>query len=148
MADEYLTVEVVAPDGLVWQGEAVSVIVRTTEGDLGILRGHEPIMAALVPMAAEILTPEGRREIVAVEGGFVSVFRNRVSLLSDSAQLAAEVSLDEARTQLAAMHEMVDAGDVSDADERRLDQLTAQVAAGEKWEALEASGANTPAAAQ
>ena len=41
-----LQVEVVAAEGKVWEGQAVSLIARTTEGDIGILADHEPFMAA------------------------------------------------------------------------------------------------------
>jgi F-type H+-transporting ATPase subunit epsilon len=121
---------------MVWQGSAVSLIVRTTEGDIGILANHEAMMAALVPTAAEIVTPDGRREVVAVEGGFVSVFDNHVSLLTDSATPASEISLDEARHELAAMHEMMESGEGSEAEVRRYNQLLSQVKAGEKYEEL------------
>jgi len=131
-----LDVDVVAPEGAVWAGEAIMVIARTTEGDIGILPGHEPFMAALVPYAAEIVTPDGRREVVAVEGGFVSVFSNHVSLLSDSAVMAQDYSLVQARAELAQMKEAADAGDLADDEMMHYKLLVAQVAAGEKYEAL------------
>ena len=142
-----MQVEVVAPDGLVWEGDATSVIVRTTEGDLGVLAEHEPVMAAMVPCAAEIVVTDGRREIIAVGGGFISVYQNRVSLLSDTATLAGEVSLADAQTALAAMKDQVDQGDLGEKDMRRYHQLEAQVKAGERYQQLEgaASGSVTVA---
>ena len=131
-----MQVEVVAPDGQIWQGEAMSVIVRTTEGDIGILGNHEPVMAAMLPCAAEIVTSDGRREIIAVGGGFISVYDNRVSLLSDTASLAGEESPEEAEKELAQMEPMVEAGDMSDQDTRRYHQLVAQVKAGERYAQL------------
>jgi F-type H+-transporting ATPase subunit epsilon len=135
MADP-LQVEVVSPDGVIWSGKAVSVIARTTEGDIGILANHEPVIAALVPTAVEIVTTDGLREVVAVEGGFISVFANRISLLSDSAVMASEVSLEQAHRDLAAMHDMIDAGDTSDEEEHRYRQLQAQIRAGERYKEL------------
>ena len=44
-----LRVEVVSAQGLIWEGDAVQVIARTTEGDIGILANHEPFMGILVP---------------------------------------------------------------------------------------------------
>jgi len=137
MADP-LQVEVVAPDSMVWEGQAASVLVRTTEGDIGILAGHEPVMAALVPCAAEVVTTDGRREIIAVGGGFISVYGNRISVLSDSATLADEISLDGARKALAAMKDTVEQGNLTELDERRYHQLEAQVKAGEKFQGLHA----------
>ena len=94
--DKPLSVKFVATEGLVWQGEVVSVLVRTTEGDIGIWSGHEPFMAALVPHGAEIVTDDGARHIIAVDSGFISVFDNHVSVLSAFGELAEEISLDNA----------------------------------------------------
>jgi len=129
-------VDVVAPDGMVWQGDATSVIVRTTEGDIGILRNHEPVMAAMVPCAAEVVTADGQRKVIAVGGGFISVYANHISLLSDSAEMADDISLANARRALAAMKETQDEGKMSRDDARRLHQLEAQVKAGERFEQL------------
>ena len=131
-----LDVDVVAPEGTIWQGEAVMVIARTTEGDIGILPGHEPVMAALIPYAAEVVTVDGHREVIAVEGGFISVFSNHVSLLSDSAAMAKDYSLQEAQSELAQLKDRADAGDLDDEAMMHYRMLTAQVAAGEKYAAL------------
>jgi len=134
-----LQVDVVAPEGAVWEGEAVSVVARTTEGDIGILAGHEPLMAALVPCAAEVLTPDGHREVIAVEGGFISVFQNHVSLLSDAAVRAQDYKLDDARNELAELKPAMEAGELSREETMHYDMLLAQVRAGEKYEELKRS---------
>ncbi|HNV12043.1 MAG TPA: F0F1 ATP synthase subunit epsilon [Propionibacteriaceae bacterium] len=131
MADP-LHVEVVAADRLVWQGDATNVIVRTTEGDIGILSGHEPLLAVLVPCAAEIVTDDGRREIVALDGGYISVNSNQVRLLAQYASLSREISLERARVELAALQKIRDEGDATDDDVHRLHLATAQVKAAEK----------------
>ena len=130
--DKPLTVKFVATEGLVWQGEVVSVLVRTTEGDIGIWSGHEPLMAALVPHGAEIVTDDGARHIIAVDSGFISVFDNHVSVLSAFGELAEEISLDDARIQLAAMHDRVQLAKADDSEVRTYRRLLAQVRAGEK----------------
>jgi len=118
---------------MVWQGEATSVIVRTTEGDIGILQDHEPVMAAMVPCAAEVVTTEGDRKIIAVGGGFISVYDNHVSLLSDTATLADNISLSEAERALAALKQIQDQGELGDRDKRHYYQLEAQVKAGVRY---------------
>ncbi|HSN42923.1 MAG TPA: F0F1 ATP synthase subunit epsilon [Propionibacteriaceae bacterium] len=131
MADT-LHVEVVAADRMVWEGDATNVIVRTTEGDIGILPGHEPLLAVLVPCAAEIVTDDGRREIMALDGGFISVNQNQVSLLAQYASLSREISLERARVELAALEKIRDEGDATDDDVHRLHLAVAQVKAAEK----------------
>ena len=107
-------VEIVAAHRRVWEGEAISVIARTTEGDIGVLAHHEPTIAPLVPSTAEVTTPDGRREIIVVDGGFLSVTPTRVALIAPAAQLAHEISLTEAEHELAAAQKALDAGDNSD----------------------------------
>ena len=71
---EPMQVEVVCADRVVWSGKSSNIIAKTVEGDIGILPGHEPVLAVLVPGAVEIFSEDGPREIVAVDGGFSSSF--------------------------------------------------------------------------
>ena len=127
-----LRVEVVSADGLIWEGDAVSVIARTVEGDIGVLANHEPMLALLVPGAAEILSTAGTREIVAVDGGFLSVSNNRVALLSSYAVMAKEISEPEAERELAAAQKRLDDGDVSTETMQHFHRASAQVKAAAK----------------
>ncbi len=77
------------------------VIARTSEGDIGVLRGHAPLLSLLVDAAVEITTPEGVVH-AAVDGGFISVAADRVSILSEHALLAEEIKIDEVRAELEA----------------------------------------------
>ena len=131
MADDSLWVEVVSADGRVWEGEALAVVARTTEGDIGILPGHEPVMAALAPCAVEIVTADGRSESVAVDGGFISVAHGRVSVLSQSATMGHEVGLEEAHREAAALVSKAYQGQADDQELHRLRILKAQIRAGE-----------------
>ncbi len=124
-----LRVEVVAANGIVWEGEALSVIARTTEGDLGILPGHEPFLAALVPCAAEVLTSDGHREVLAIDGGFISVADNRVSVLSQFAKVAREIDLNAAEHELAAAEKRLNAGELDDETRQHFLRAKAQVRA-------------------
>ena len=76
-----LEVALVAADRIVWSGEAEMVIARTTEGDVGILHGHAPLLSVLTDAVVEISTDDGV-VVAAVDGGFLSVAANRVSLPS------------------------------------------------------------------
>jgi F-type H+-transporting ATPase subunit epsilon len=82
-----LEVELVSADSRVWSGEAREVIVRTTEGDMGVLPGHAPVLAVLAKGEVRIFT-EGQEVVAAVDDGFLSVEHNRVTVVSDSARLA------------------------------------------------------------
>ena len=99
MADQ-LQVELVAADRLVWSGEAKMVIARTTEGDVGILPGHAPILSLLVDGVVDVQTQEGETWVAAVDAGFLSVAHNRVSILSEHAEMSHEIDLEKARADL------------------------------------------------
>ena len=132
MARPPLHVEVVAADRLVWSGESVNIIARTVEGDIGILPGHEPLLAVLVPCVVEIVTADGRSESLAVDGGYISVAHGRVSVLSQSATLGHEVGLDEARREASTLEVKAMQGDADDDELHHLRLLQAQIRAGER----------------
>ncbi|HEX5336728.1 MAG TPA: F0F1 ATP synthase subunit epsilon [Propionicimonas sp.] len=129
MQRDVLRVEVVSAGGITWEGEALSVIARTTEGDLGVLPGHEPFLAALVPCAAEVLTADGNREVLALDGGFISVADNRVSVLSQFAKVAKEIDLSAAEHELAAAEKRLNAGELDDETRQHFLRAQAQVRA-------------------
>lgn len=134
LVTEPIRVEVVSAEGRIWEGDATQVITRTTEGDIGILSNHEPLLAILVPHAAEVTTTDGQREVIAVEGGFISVSDNRVSLISSSATLAREISLAEAERLLGLAEKALNEGDISDETRRRYNRALAQTRAARKHE--------------
>ncbi|WP_040284454.1 F0F1 ATP synthase subunit epsilon [Tessaracoccus massiliensis] len=127
-----LHVEVVSADRVVWSGDAVNIIARTVEGDIGILPGHEPLLAVLQPSMVEIVTAEGTSESLMVDGGFISVAHDHVSLLAQFAELGKEVSLEEAQKELAPLVQKAQQGHADDAEIHRLKMLKAQVRAGER----------------
>lgn len=118
--------EVVSATRMVWEGHAERLIVRTTEGDIGILANHEPLLATLIPSTAEALAEDGRAELFLVDGGFLSVANNRVSLLSQYVRLGREISLEEAEHELAAAKKVVDAGDADSETLHRYHRAKAQ----------------------
>jgi F-type H+-transporting ATPase subunit epsilon len=82
---ENLTVEVVSPEKRVWSGEAKMVSARTLEGDIGVLPNHAPLLGVLVDGTVSIEAVDGTREEFKINGGFLSVSNNRVSILGQSA---------------------------------------------------------------
>jgi F-type H+-transporting ATPase subunit epsilon len=95
-----LDVSLVAMDRPVWQGKARIVVATTPEGEIGILAGHEPVLALLTDGAVRIETPEGQRIGAAVHGGFFSVANNRVAILAETAELDTEIDVERAQRAL------------------------------------------------
>ncbi len=131
MADP-MQVEVVSADQVVWSGKATNIIAKTVEGDIGILAGHSPVLAVLVPGGVEIVCPDGSREVIAVDGGFMSVAQGRVSILSEYASMAAEISLSQAEKDLATAVSRLDSGDDEQEARKQFLRASAQVKAAEK----------------
>ncbi|RRD07076.1 F0F1 ATP synthase subunit epsilon [Arachnia propionica] len=127
-----LKLEIVAADRMVWEGEAVNVIARTRQGDIGILPGHEPLMAALVPCMVEIVSADGRAEILAIDGGFIAVGQGHVRILSHEARLSEEISLEAAQQEAHELRRLRNEGDATDAQIHRLHILNAQIRVGER----------------
>jgi F-type H+-transporting ATPase subunit epsilon len=100
VSDDLLQVELVAADRLVWSGEATMVIARTTEGDVGILPHHAPMLSLMVDGVVDVQTAEGETWVAAVDAGFLSVANNRISILSEHAEMSHEIDLEKARAEL------------------------------------------------
>ena len=79
-----LTVALVSPTQQVWSGQATFVSARTIEGDLGVLPGHSPLFGVLVDGAVSIKAVDGTVKEFNVQGGFLSVANNRVSILTET----------------------------------------------------------------
>jgi F-type H+-transporting ATPase subunit epsilon len=80
-----LKVEIVSPEKRIFSGEANMVSARTLEGDLGILPGHASLLGVLVNGEVSIKGVDGSSTTFTVNGGFLSVNKDRVSILGESA---------------------------------------------------------------
>jgi F-type H+-transporting ATPase subunit epsilon len=89
-----LEVHLVTPEREVWTGEAGFVVARAVDGDLGILPGHTPLLAALA-VGRVLIDGDGGRTAAVVDGGFLHVAHEedttRVDILAEHAVLADEL---------------------------------------------------------
>ena len=88
--------KIVTPDGLIYDGQAEELVVRTTSGDLGILAGHINCVAPLGMGRATVII-DGKRRYAACIGGMVSVVNNEVTLVPTTFEWAE--SIDAARAE-------------------------------------------------
>src|SRR5579864_785826 len=94
-------VELVSVERALWSGEATAVFARTTEGELGILPGHIPLLGALEPgWIVRIVRVDEDELKVAVHGGFLSVREDGVSVLAEMAEMAQDIDISRARAAL------------------------------------------------
>jgi F-type H+-transporting ATPase subunit epsilon len=95
-----LNVAVVSAERSLWQGSAKSVVAKTPEGEIGILPGHEPVLALLVESPLRIEATDGTKVLVAVHGGFFAVDGNNVQVIAETAEMASEIDVDRAKAAL------------------------------------------------
>jgi len=111
-----MRVEVVSPERVLFSDEATQVITRTLGGgDIAFLPGHAPFLAALVENHTRIFLADGSVQDVAVHGGFVEVSNNKVSILSDVAELASDIDVDRAHSAKARAEDRIRAEDNAEA---------------------------------
>jgi F-type H+-transporting ATPase subunit epsilon len=82
-----LTVSVVSADQEVWSGEATMVIAKTVEGEIGILAGHEPLLAILAEGEVRVTQASGARITAQADDGFLSVENNTITIVARNAAL-------------------------------------------------------------
>lgn len=131
-----LKLEIVTPEKKVLDESVDSVTVPTASGEAGILPNHAPLISALKPGILSY-SNKGTTERLAVSGGFVEVSSNKVSVMTDTAESAAEIDADAARAERESAEKSLAAHataalDTTEADRERLDAANArlQLAAG------------------
>mgnify|MGYP003462669565 FL=1 len=82
-----LNVSVVSAHSEIWSGEATQVIAKTVEGEIGILSGHEPLLAVLASGEVRVTTVDGEKIVVDAEDGFLSVDQDTVTIVAGQAAL-------------------------------------------------------------
>jgi F-type H+-transporting ATPase subunit epsilon len=95
-----LEVALVSPERILYTGEADMVVCRTPEGEIAFLTGHAPFVGTLEIAPVRVILTDGTEVKAAVHGGFVEVRDNKVSVLSDVAELPSQVDPDRARRAL------------------------------------------------
>ena len=95
-----LHVELVSPEQVLYSGDADMVVCRTLDGEIAFLTGHAQFVGSLGIGEVRVMEPGGDVVHAAVHGGFVEVSNDRVTILSDVAELASQI--DAGRAQRAA----------------------------------------------
>jgi F-type H+-transporting ATPase subunit epsilon len=95
-----MQVQLVAPDRMVWSGEADIVLARTVDGELGILPRHAPLLGVLVEHPVTIRRSGEDDLVAAVHGGFLSVSAEGVDVLAEIVELSSEIDVSRARQAL------------------------------------------------
>jgi F-type H+-transporting ATPase subunit epsilon len=96
-----LTVQIVTPEReVVVCDDAELVIARGIEGEVGIMPGHAPLLIALSVGPLTLVRAGKRREVLAVDGGFLQVSRDQVIVLAEFAVLPSEVDIPATEAEI------------------------------------------------
>ncbi|MDQ4075241.1 MAG: ATP synthase F1 subunit epsilon [Chloroflexota bacterium] len=96
MARPTLALDIVSIERKVWEDEGLEmVLLPGSEGELGILPKHTPLLTALQP-GVIVIRKDGNEELFAVGGGFADVRPNKVTVLARSAEYAEEIDVERA----------------------------------------------------
>lgn len=96
-----LHVEIVSVEREIFSGEAEMVIARTTEGEIGVLAGHIPLLGEIAEGGIVVLRRTAGADVTAaVHGGFLSVTDKGVTILAETAELSEHIDTDRATAAL------------------------------------------------
>lgn len=91
-----MRLQIITPMRTILDEEIESVILTTTEGEMGVLYDHEPLVA-LLDYKKLIYTQEGHKKQATALGGFVEITKDKITILTDASELADEIDLERAR---------------------------------------------------
>jgi F-type H+-transporting ATPase subunit epsilon len=118
--------EIVTPEKTVLKEQVAQVSVPTRQGEITVLPGHIPLVAALQPGVIEIVKTAGERDLMSVSGGFIEVLKNKVVILADTAERAEEIDIDRAEEARERAAKTVE--DMRHFDQEQFANLSAQMA--------------------
>jgi F-type H+-transporting ATPase subunit epsilon len=96
MAAELFEVQLVSPEQILFEGEAEMVVCRALDGDIAFLRDHVPYLGVLDDDVVRIIQPDDAETAAAVHGGFVQMNGEKLVVLSDLAELRADIDVPRA----------------------------------------------------
>ncbi|MGB3367608.1 MAG: ATP synthase F1 subunit epsilon [Acidaminobacteraceae bacterium] len=96
----FFNLEIVTPDKSFFSGEVEMAIIRTSEGDVGLLKAHEPLVAPVSVGSLRIKGTDGKFTEAACAGGFMTVTEDGVMVLTDAAEWAHEIDVNRAKEAL------------------------------------------------
>ncbi|MHB0912533.1 MAG: F0F1 ATP synthase subunit epsilon [Armatimonadota bacterium] len=121
MPERTFKLEIVTPEQLVYSADVASVVAPGTEGSLGVLAGHAPMVVELTVGRIWLRDVNGNESSLATSGGFMQVRENLVRILADTAELACDIDVERAEEARRRASERLRSGE-------EMDQARAEVA--------------------
>ncbi|MCJ7577390.1 MAG: F0F1 ATP synthase subunit epsilon [candidate division Zixibacteria bacterium] len=90
----------VTPEKIFYEDEVRSLIAPGSEGYLGVLTNHAPLITGLVPGKLTVKDENNQEVNLAISGGFMEVFKNQVTILADSIEFVKDIDIERAKKAL------------------------------------------------
>ena len=129
---------IVSPERVLYEQEVQSIVVPGSEGYLGVLSNHAPLISSLAPGKITITESDEIQRIAAVSGGFIEVSDNVATILAETVEFVEEIDLDRARTAYKRARERLGLSDST------IDVLRAQAALRRAENRLKIAEGKTP----
>lgn len=97
MADNLFKLKIITPDRIFYEGEASMVEFNTTEGEIGVLKGHIPLTVVISPGILTITEEDGVKE-AALHAGFAEILQESVVIMAEIIEWPEEIDLDRAKS--------------------------------------------------
>lgn len=91
---------IVTPEKIFYEDEVASLIAPGSEGYLGVLTNHAPLITGLVPGKLTVKNGNNQETNFSISGGFMEVFKNEVTILADSVEFIKDIDVERAKRAL------------------------------------------------
>jgi F-type H+-transporting ATPase subunit epsilon len=124
MAKSIIKLEIVTPGGVVYSEDVEHAVIPTANGKIDILQHHAPLIDRLEPADVKVVK-EGKTDYLAVGGGFIEVYAEKISIITDQAILVDEDDHQQIEAAIKRAEEALEEGKNSNFDEAQLQLLEA-----------------------
>ena len=97
--DRAFSLKIITPDRVFYEGNAIMVELRTTEGEIGVLKNHIPLTSVIAPGILRIRESDSEVKTAALISGFVEILQDSVTILAEVVEWPDEI--DEQRAESA-----------------------------------------------
>jgi F-type H+-transporting ATPase subunit epsilon len=111
-----INIDIVTPEKKIFEGKIRGMVAPGIDGEFGVLPDHAPFATVLAPGVVEITTEDGKKDLMAVSGGYVEVTREKVILLVETAERPEEVDVETIMRRKEEKEKMLKAKDKKDVD--------------------------------
>lgn len=125
MAQSLIRLEIVTPCGVVYSEEVQHAVIPTANGKIDILQRHAPLIDRLVPADVKVVDRDKKIDFLAVGSGFVEVYAEKISIITDQAILVDEDDHEEIEAAIKRADEALVEGKKSNFEEAELQLLEA-----------------------